>query len=142
MALVVIITVLPTAWRVKHYIYTSPFTPTILTVKEQKVLVPKWLSCGRQHRKLPSFQRKRNRTRELPLNRKHILKRVRNERPVIALKGVTLGGIPLPNAWLGNLKNRNLVKEFGGEAGFWKVFSEGVADLRVQDGHVVIKLKE
>lgn len=65
-----------------------------------------------------------------------------NERPVVALKGVSIGGIPLPNAWLGNLKNRNLVKEFGDEGGFWKLFSDGVADLKVKKGHILIKLKE
>jgi hypothetical protein len=64
------------------------------------------------------------------------------DRPVVALKGVSLGGIPLPNAWLGNLKNRNLVKEFGAEGGFWKLFSDGVAGLKVQEGHTLIKLKE
>ena len=41
------------------------------------------------------------------------------KRPVIALKGVSLGGIPLPNAWLGSLKNVNLLEEFGGGDGFW-----------------------
>ena len=64
------------------------------------------------------------------------------ERSVVALKGVSLGGIPVPNAWLGNLKNKNLVKEFGDETGFWKLFSDGVADLKVKDGHIQIKLKE
>jgi len=64
------------------------------------------------------------------------------ERPVVALKGVSLGGIPVPNAWLGNLKNRNLVQEFGEEGGFWKLFSAGVADLKIKDGHIQIKLKE
>jgi hypothetical protein len=64
------------------------------------------------------------------------------ERPVVALKGVSLGGIPIPNAWLSNLKNRNLVKEFGDAGGFWKFFSDGVADLKVREGHILIKLKE
>jgi hypothetical protein len=64
------------------------------------------------------------------------------ERPVVALKGVSLGGIPIPNAWLGNLKNKNLVNEFGAEEGFWKLFSDGVADLKVKEGHILIKLKE
>ena len=61
---------------------------------------------------------------------------------MVALKGVSLGGIPIPNAWLGNLKNKNLVKGFGTEDGFWKLFSDGVADLKVKDGHIQIKLKE
>jgi hypothetical protein len=64
------------------------------------------------------------------------------EKPVVALKGVSLGGIPIPNAWLGYLKNRNLVKEFGARDGFWKLFSDGVADLKVKEGHILIKLKE
>ncbi len=37
-ALVVIIAALLTAWWVKYYIYACKFTPTILTVKEQRVL--------------------------------------------------------------------------------------------------------
>src|SRR4030042_4492339 len=61
---------------------------------------------------------------------------------VVGLKGVSLGGIPVPNAWLGNLKNKNLVKAFGSEGGFWKLFSDGVADLKVKEGHILIKLKE
>jgi hypothetical protein len=65
-----------------------------------------------------------------------------DESPVVALKGVSLGGIPLPNAWLGNLKNINLVKEFGAEGGFWKLFSDGVAGLKVREGHILIRLKE
>ncbi len=40
------------------------------------------------------------------------------------------------------MKNKNLVKGFGGEGSFWKLFSDGVADLKVQHGHVLIKLKE
>ncbi|HDR47102.1 MAG TPA: arginine N-succinyltransferase [Geoalkalibacter subterraneus] len=62
--------------------------------------------------------------------------------PVVALKGISLGGIPLPNAWLGNMKNRNLVSEFAAEGGFWKLFSDGVSDLKVRDGHILISLKE
>ena len=65
-----------------------------------------------------------------------------NEKPVVALQGVTLGGIPLPNAWLGNLKEKNLVNEFGTEGGFWKLFADGVEDLNVVEGRVQIKLKE
>ena len=39
-------------------------------------------------------------------------------RPVVILKGVSLWGVPLPNAWLGNLKNIDLVAEFGADQGF------------------------
>ncbi|KAG1660455.1 UPF0053 inner membrane protein YoaE [Nymphon striatum] len=40
-----------------------------------------------------------------------------NGRPIVILKGVSVWGVPVPNAWLGNLKNVDLVKEFGGDEG-------------------------
>ncbi len=64
------------------------------------------------------------------------------EKPYIALKGVSLGGIPLPNAWLGYLKNVNLVEEFGSGDGFWKIFSAGVRTIEVRQGRMRITLKE
>ncbi len=66
----------------------------------------------------------------------------RDERPVVILKGVTIMGVPVPNAWLGGIKNIDLVKEFGADEGFWKSFSEGVADIRIEEGRLRIKLKE
>ena len=65
-----------------------------------------------------------------------------DNRPVIALKGVTIGGIPLPNAWLGNIKAKNLVEEFGDESGFWKLFAGGVKDIKVENGKIRIVLHE
>ena len=62
--------------------------------------------------------------------------------PVVALRGVTLGGVPLPNAWLVNLKGVNLVEEFGAGGGFWKLFSDGVEDVRVKEEHISITLRE
>jgi len=62
--------------------------------------------------------------------------------PSVVLKGVSIMGVPVPNAWLGGLKNVDLVTEFGAGPGFWKTFSEGVDDIRVEDGRVKIKLKE
>ncbi len=66
----------------------------------------------------------------------------RDGRPVVVLKGVTIMGVPVPNAWLGGLKNIDLVREFGTDEGFWKSFSEGVANIRVEEGRLRIKLKE
>lgn len=63
-------------------------------------------------------------------------------RPIVVLKGISIMGVPLPNAWLGGLKNIDLVREFGDQEGFWKAFADGVEDIRVQEGHVRIKLKE
>jgi arginine N-succinyltransferase len=61
--------------------------------------------------------------------------------PAIALKGVSIMGVPVPNAWLGNLKNVDLVGEFG-DRGFWKAFADGVEDLKIRDGELYIKLRE
>ncbi|MBK7353773.1 MAG: arginine N-succinyltransferase [Nitrosomonas sp.] len=65
-----------------------------------------------------------------------------NDKPYIALKGISIMGIPIPNAWLGGIKNVDLVNEFGIDPGFWKSFSEGVENIQVTDGKIFIKLKE
>jgi hypothetical protein len=65
-----------------------------------------------------------------------------NARPIVALRGVSIMGVPIPNAWLGNLKNVNLVNEFGGGPGFWKSFADGVEHIAVEDGRLLIELKE
>lgn len=66
----------------------------------------------------------------------------RDTRPVVVLKGVSVMGIPIPNAWLGGLKNIDLISEFGDQGGFWQGFAAGVDDIRVQEGKLRIKLKE
>lgn len=65
-----------------------------------------------------------------------------NEKPVIILKGISVMGVPIPNAWLGGIKNIDLVSEFGVDPGFWKSFSQGVDHIQVTDGKINIKLKE
>jgi len=64
-----------------------------------------------------------------------------NRRPVVALVGVSLMGVPIPNAWLGNMKNVNLVGEFG-DRGFWNAFADGVDDIQIRDGELSIKLRK
>lgn len=66
----------------------------------------------------------------------------RDARPVVVLKGVSVMGVPIPNSWLGGLKNIDLVHEFGDERGFWKGFADGVEDIRVEEGQLKIRLKE
>jgi len=63
-------------------------------------------------------------------------------RPIIKLKGISLMGVPMPNAWLGGLKNIDLIKEFGTDKGFWKTFADGVDSIRVVEGFLDIRLKE
>ena len=67
--------------------------------------------------------------------------RYRSGKPVVALKGISLWGVPIPNAWLGNLKNVDLVEVYGDE-GFWRAFAAGVENIAVGDGRLTVKLKE
>ena len=66
----------------------------------------------------------------------------RDNRPVVVLKGVSLMGVPLPNAWLGGLKNIDLMQEFGGDPGFWQSFGQGIEAIRVREGELYVKLRE
>jgi plasmid maintenance system antidote protein VapI len=66
----------------------------------------------------------------------------REERPVVKLRGISIMGVPVPNAWLGNLKNVDLVQEFGTGPGFWNSFAAGVDLIEVVDGQLHIKLRE
>ncbi len=62
--------------------------------------------------------------------------------PVVAIRGVSLGGVPVPSAWWGDIKNQNLVEKFGTEGGFWDRFAKGVENLQVREGHLWVQLKE
>jgi len=61
-------------------------------------------------------------------------------RPVIRLQGVSLMGVPLPNAWLGELKNVDLIDRYG-HGGFWHSFAAGIEALQVEEGAIQFKLK-
>jgi len=65
-----------------------------------------------------------------------------NNRPVVVLKGVSVMGVPIPNAWLGGLKNIDLVEYYGTESGFWKAFADGVDSISIEDGNLTMVLKE
>jgi hypothetical protein len=66
----------------------------------------------------------------------------RDAKPVVVLKGVSIMGIPIPNAWLGGLKNIDLISEFGDQNGFWSAFADGVEGIRVEEGQLKVQLKE
>ena len=66
----------------------------------------------------------------------------KNNKPVVVLRGVSLWGVPIPNAWLGNMKNVDLVQEFGDEKGFWGAFADGVDEVEVSEGQLRVRLKE
>jgi hypothetical protein len=63
-------------------------------------------------------------------------------KPIVMLKGVSIFGVPLPNAWLGNMKNVDLVKEFGDKKGFWNSFAAGIGKIEIAEGKLRIHLKE
>jgi len=66
----------------------------------------------------------------------------KNDQPIVILKGVSVWGVPIPNAWLGDLKNIDLVDKFSAQDGFWKSFADGIEDIHIDDGELLIKLKE
>jgi hypothetical protein len=68
--------------------------------------------------------------------------RLVGSKPSAVLKGISVWGVPLPNAWIGNIKNVDLVQEFGDAGGFWQAISEGVEKIEVRDGRLLIQLKE
>ena len=67
---------------------------------------------------------------------------ISNGQPRAVLKGVSVWGVPLPNAWLGNMKNRDMMAEFGQAGGFWQAIKEGVEEIEVREGKLRIRLKE
>lgn len=63
-------------------------------------------------------------------------------RPVLSVEGVSLMGVPLPSAWLGGIKGRDLVALYGSDGGFWQAFGEGVRDLSIEQGRLRVELAE
>ena len=63
-------------------------------------------------------------------------------RPIVSIRGVSLGGVPIPSAWWGDIKNQNLVARFGSEGGFWDQFAKGVDNIEVREGQLWVRLKE
>ncbi|MCK4503880.1 MAG: hypothetical protein KAU22_12665, partial [Desulfuromonadales bacterium] len=62
--------------------------------------------------------------------------------PVIKIKGISVMGIPVPAAWMGGLKNMDLIDEFGNDAGFWQAFAAGIDSVTVTEGQLHIQLKQ
>ncbi|MDG4868245.1 hypothetical protein P8631_09580 [Guyparkeria sp. 1SP6A2] len=63
-------------------------------------------------------------------------------RLAVIVTGVSLWGVPLPNAWIGGLRGVDLVAEFGSEPGFWQSLAEGVESVQVEEGKLVFRLAE
>ena len=67
---------------------------------------------------------------------------LRKGKPRVSLKGVSVWGVPIPNAWLGNMKNIDLFEEFGESGGFWELLNDGLESIEVKEGKLQINLKE
>jgi len=67
--------------------------------------------------------------------------RFENDKPVVIVRGISIGGVPLPSAWMGDLKNKDLVQEYGGQGGFWDGLSRGVEAIKVEEGNLYLKLR-
>lgn len=63
-------------------------------------------------------------------------------RLAVIVTGVSLWGVPLPNAWIGGLKGVDLVEQFGNDPGFWQALAEGVESVQVEEGELVLRLAE
>ncbi len=63
-------------------------------------------------------------------------------RLAVIVTGVSLWGVPLPNAWIGGLRGVDLVEEFGSEPGFWQSLADGVESVQVEEGKLVFRLAE
>lgn len=60
----------------------------------------------------------------------------------LALQDVTINGIPIPNAWLGEIKNKNLFDAASDAepSGFLKNLSDGIEDIELRGDHLLIRL--
>jgi hypothetical protein len=67
--------------------------------------------------------------------------RYADQQPVAILRGVSIWGVPIPNEWLGGIKNIDLVREFGMDHGLWRSFAAGIEHIRIENGSLRIKLK-
>lgn len=55
---------------------------------------------------------------------------------------ITVGGMPLPNAWVGEMKGKNLVDESARVDPAMEQFFKGIRQFEIQDGLAVVKLNE
>lgn len=61
------------------------------------------------------------------------------------VRDVTVGGVPMPNAWLGDIKNVNIFENAGlgtDQEGLLKRFADGIEDFEVRNGEIRFKLAE
>lgn len=62
--------------------------------------------------------------------------------PVLTIADITIYGVSLPNAWLGGIKNRDLLRELVGNNPDSRVIIEGIDDLKLERERIEIMLSE
>lgn len=61
----------------------------------------------------------------------------------LSISDVSVGGVPLPNAWLGNLKGLNMFADASiGEDPAFKAFAAGIRDFSIRAGQLSVVLSE
>lgn len=61
-------------------------------------------------------------------------------RAAVAIEGISIMGVPLPNAWIGGIKGQDLIALDTSPDGFWRAFADGIQDLRVENGALRVEL--
>ncbi|WP_038171237.1 hypothetical protein [Verrucomicrobium sp. BvORR106] len=68
-----------------------------------------------------------------------------NRQLALSLADISVGGISLPNDWLGNMKGLNLLdhnKMGEGDAQFFKSFAAGIKDFQLKNGELRLVLND
>jgi hypothetical protein len=66
-----------------------------------------------------------------------------NKQFAMSIQDVSVGGVPLPNAWLANMKGANLLAETNlGQDPAVKGFLAGIREFEIQEGNVRVILNE
>lgn len=73
--------------------------------------------------------------------RARILVRKDKGNPSVMLDDLTVWGVSLPNAWLADLKGRNLI-EFAADGIGRNAVADGIDDLRVAPGEIILNLAD
>lgn len=63
--------------------------------------------------------------------------KIDDENLVVMVDSVALGGMPLPNAWIMDIKHQNLADEFFPDEESKTMFMAGIEKLEVNDGEIV-----
>lgn len=68
------------------------------------------------------------------------MEKLTDGRLAFAVEDVTVMGIPMPNAWLGDIKGQNLADRIGQDNEFFRIFSAGIEHIEISNGEVRVRL--